>query len=185
MTKALRTAVACALLLVGGSAGLAGQTTDDGAVVLAEEMASLRMAIVELHDLMTSMVEQQQAMLDQQAMDLALRRMAMAREELAPIRKDLRAAENERQQALEEEVLLKAEVERVNRQLSEAVSAGDDEQTRQLQTMLDRVAIPLEMAADRVWRLDQRIIELEQELETRSEALVELSQAIDQWLGFN
>ena len=183
MIKALKRVSACALLLLLCCAAATAEPQQSTAADLAQEMAALRAAIRELSVLMEQMLEQQQATQDQQSMELAMRRLAMAREELGPIKSDLRKAEEQRRLALEDQQLLEAELDRVNNQLSQAVSEGNEERVQQLRNVPEQISVPLQRSADQVWRLDQRIIELENELAKKEEALVELGQAIDQWLG--
>jgi len=182
MSTALKIVAACVLLLLCWPSAAPAQTPVDQAM-LTQEITSLRVAIRELSALMESMLEQQQAALDQQTMELALRRLAMAREELEPIRKELRIAQEQRRTALEDQEMLESELDRVNEELSAAVSAGNETRVQQLRGVPEQISIPLERAGDKVWRLDQRINELENELAAKEEALAELSQAIDQWLG--
>jgi uncharacterized coiled-coil protein SlyX len=186
MNVPLKTLTACVAVLLFAAAPIAGEprpqqptTAED----LTREMASLRAAVEELSGLMEAMLEQQQAALDQQAMELALRRLAMAREELEPIKAQLRKTEEDRLLALEDQRLLEAELDRVNDQLADAVSEGDEEMVQRLRGMPEQISVPLQRSGDRIWQLDQRIIELENELAEKEEALAELSQAIDQWLG--
>ncbi len=182
MSNTLKIVATCALLLFCWPSTVPAQTPADQ-VMLTQEIVSLRVAIRELSTLMESMLEQQQAALDQQAVELGLRRLDMAREELEPIRKELRAAREQRRTALEDQEMLGAELDRVNEELSAAVSAGNETRVQQLRGVPDQISIPLQRAGDKIWRLDQRIIELENELAAKEEALAELSQAIDQWLG--
>jgi chromosome segregation ATPase len=181
MSNALKNAAACVLLLLCCSSAAPAQETDH--VVLVQELASLRAAIQELSGLMESMLEQQQTALDQQSMELALRRLAMAREELTPIKKELREAENDRRMALDDQKLLEAELDRVNDQLADAVNQGDEEAVQRMRNLPEQINGPLQRIGDQIWSLDQRIIELEGDLAEKEDALTELGQAIDQWLG--
>lgn len=182
MINPLKNVLTCALFLLLCCAG-AHAEPQGSAEHLAGEMAALRAAIQELSVLMEQVLEQQQAALDQQAMELALRRLAMSREELGPIKADLRKADDERRLALEDQQLLEAELDRVNNQLSRAISEGDEKVVQRLRNMPEQISVPLQRSGDRVWHLDQRIIELENELAEKEEALAELGEAIDQWLG--
>ncbi len=149
----------------------------------AADETSLGSELKSLNETMRQIADLLQRHLETNEVDVYLKRLELGRQKLAPTESELRSAKSKKEGVEDERKSLMAWSARLEEESErEDVSALDDSEDvsarmrRELETQVEQLK-------DKSWELDQKIIELENELARQKEDVEALEVWIDERLG--
>jgi len=151
------------------------EPTAGSETTIEQELARLNQTMREISDLMRTYIVRQEV-------DMIMKRIELHRRYLTPLEDELRKARAGKESA-EDEI---ERMEVVIAELEEVIArddSGDEQTANHLRMEKDRLAINLKQLKDRRWTLEQRIIELENELISRRHEIQDLEDIADEQLG--
>jgi predicted RNase H-like nuclease (RuvC/YqgF family) len=177
-------AAACFVAVLAGCAPCSAQEIPAAdANAIRHELGRINQTLETIAELMRNQLESQHAQLHQQEVEVLLRRLDIGARRLAPLEESLRKAE-ERKSAVDDEIRqMEAILNQLEEQIQEQSAEGNTEPSRELGHEWNMVSRRLELLRDRAWTLDQRVLELENELAGAGRDLEALERRIDEELA--
>ncbi len=142
---------------------------------------SLEQQMAELNRSVKTLVELLRVYLARQETDVLLQRIALGHRKLAPMETELRELRS-KEQALDDE---RAQYETMLTEFEER--AGNDSEDgfseEDLAQMRQHFELQMKLTKDKRWKLEQRILELENRLEVERQDIDALEELVDERLG--
>ena len=178
----MRRKTACTLsvaLFLNWAAATQAQETppaDDQTTFLLEEVAGLNRSLEEIATLLSLLLKQQHV-------DILIKRIELKERRLSPLQSELRGTQDERTSVQEEIKGLEAFRKETERQLDEQAQTGLDTLDSDERRMLREMELRSERLTERLERLDQRAIELENDFAASREEITILDEMLAEQLG--
>ncbi len=148
-----RTSIAPLLLLatLADPLALAGQTGDDPAPT-GSELTQISKSLQQIADLLRLQVENQRA-------ELAVQRLDIARRELVARERELHDAESQRDNYVQSQASMETYLDEIERNRDSSGMSEED-----LRQMIEQAAVQIEANKQKLWRIDQRILDIRSEI---------------------
>jgi hypothetical protein len=171
MSKAMVVVLAASLFLAASAPPAVSQegAADDGAARLVKEMAALNESMREAVALM-------RAHLEAQKMQLLMRRIEIRHQGLIGLEEELRKNIGERNSVTEELDQLQLSMGTLDQRIEDEAGLPQGGEWR---LMRGEMEVRIKVLKDRQYRLDQKVIDLENELNDRRAEIEEWEEAID------
>ncbi|MCP4659212.1 MAG: YbhB/YbcL family Raf kinase inhibitor-like protein [bacterium] len=143
---------------------------------LAQELTKLNQTMREITELMRTYIARQEV-------DMIMKRIELHRRYLTPLEEELRRAKSTQENVEEELERMSVIIAEMEEELERDDSDGLDPADGRAQQAVDRMELHLKLQKDRRWTLEQRIIELENDLTGRRQEMEALEEIADEQLG--
>lgn len=172
-----RTFAACIVLAAGGAACPAAAEAEPArADALAAEAATMNRSMQEIARLLREL-------LDGHQVELLIRRLDLKQRGMAPMEQELRGARSERDNLSSELTGLGARVEELDSRIGEESRGSADREQSPWRMMRSELEANVKRLRERLTMLDQRIIELENDLSSSRREILALEETVDARLG--
>jgi len=151
-------------------------------LTLQEQMARLTSAVGRLNELMETSLEHQQTLIERQALEIALARIGLAQERISPLEEELSRLRAEQDRAKEQRARMLEELNNLD-EMERNEEDGGESSGIPFDQIRKQVRSEVQRLDEILWNLDQRIMEMENELSRRQEEVIGLEENVDIWLG--
>jgi hypothetical protein len=149
---------------------------------LREEIAELNDHLVQMIDLMQTLLDNQKIAFERQEIDVIMKRLELGNHKMTSMERQLNAEKMKRSKTEEEMAFLRAEMAKFEDQsASDDMSAGGMTE-EELKDVRERLALQQNILKERLWKTDQRILELEDKIISWREKMAGLENSADDLL---
>jgi chromosome segregation ATPase len=165
------------LALGAGATDAMGQQPGDAEIAaVAQELAALNRTMADIASLLRAQAERSEV-------ELLLTRVELAQRAIAPREAQLETARSQLARLTQEDALLQAEYDRIDQRARSAGQPGSEVTDEQIQQERLQLDTHLKLRKDQIRSVQQRVIDLENELAGQQRALATWEEEIDRRLG--